>query len=152
MLKNTEHGINYNEIVPGDINDFNIAKANNAFNALMRNAQAFYGRHEIGHIANDLLPKIRNDAYINDGLPIHSKFTYKELAVLKYFGKHFHLENTIGYNGIVQHGSFTNMEPNNIEITESISLNSSFGRRLETEVYYYKKNINAQIIAINNKT
>lgn len=152
MLKNTEHGTNYNELVPAEINDFNIAKANNAFNALHRNAQAPYGRIEIAKRGSDLLNKIRDEAYINDGSPIHSKFTYNELAVLKYFGKHFHLDHIPGYNGIVKHGSFTNTEPYNIEITRSISSNSDFGKHLENDVYFYKKNIRAKLIALNNKT
>ena len=152
MLKNTEHGTNYNELVPVEINDFNIAKANNAFNALHRNAQAPYGRIEIAKRGSDLLNKIRDEAYINDGSAIHSKFTYNELAVLKYFGKHFHLDHIPGYNGIVKHGSFTNTEPYNVEITRSISSNSDFGKHLENDVYFYKKNIKAKLIALNNKT
>lgn len=152
MLKNTEHGRDYNELVPVDVNDFNIAKANNAFNALERNAQGFYGQIDIGKRGWDLLHKIRNDAYINDGSPIHSKFTYHELAVLKYFGKNFNLYNIPGYNGVAHHGPFTNTEPYNIEITRSISSNSDFGKRLENDIYHYKKNINDWIIASNNKT
>mgnify|MGYP006909960256 CR=1 FL=1 len=152
MLKNTEHGINYNELVPAEINDFNIAKANNAFDALHKNAQAPYGRIEIAKRGSDLLKKIRDEDYINDGSPIHSKFTYNELAVLKYFGKHFHLDHVSGYNGIIKHGSFTNTEPYNIEITRSISSNSDFGKHLENDVFFYKKNIRAKLTALNNKT
>jgi hypothetical protein len=152
MLKNTEHGTNYNELIPSEVYDFNIAKANNAFDALHRNAQAPYGRIEIAKRASDLLKKTRDEAYMNDGLPIHSKLTYNELAVLKYFGKHFHMDNFPGYNGIIKHGSFTNTKPYNIEITESISSNSEFGKRLENDVYFYKKNIRAKLTALNNKT
>lgn len=152
MLKNTEHGTNYNELVPADVNDFNIAKANNALADIVKETRYFHGDLIVGHTVNNLLPKIRNEAYINDGSPIHSKFTYKELAVLKYIGKDLNLEYTPGYNGIVQKGPFTNREPYNIEISQSISSNSPFGNRLETAASNYKNYVNDYLERINNQT
>lgn len=152
MLKNTEHGIDYNESVPGDITDFNIAKANNACSALAMETPYFYGRLNVGHTVNNLLPKIKNEAYMNDGSPIHSKFTYRELAVLKYLGKDFSLQYRPGYNGIVHDGPFTNREPYNIEISQSISSNSPFGRHLEARALEYKSFVNNYLERINNKT
>lgn len=120
-------------------------------NALHKDSLYLNGRTVLAKTGSDIF-KINNEAYMNQGSPVHSKFTYNELAVLKYFGKHFHLENSIGYNGIVQRAPFTDTEPYSIEINRCISLNSHFGKRLETDIYIYRKNIKPRITGTNNKT
>jgi hypothetical protein len=152
MLKNTEHGINYKELMPQDINDFNIAKANNAVEALKKDLISFYGHVKTAGIGSEILQKIKNNELVSEGSSVHSKLTYEQLAVLKHFAGRVNLHNLPGYNGILQNGPFTNTEPNNIEIFNSISSGGVLANRLENEISNHRKLVKDHIAATNNKT
>jgi predicted RNA-binding protein Jag len=152
MLKNTEHGLNYKEQIPQEINDFNIAKANNAIESLEKDMRGFMGHCNMARIGSEILAKINKDMYAYDGLPTHSKFTYQELGVLKYYAENLNLENKSAYNGIAQKGLFSNTRPFNIEITQSLSKDSDFAKKFENSVVNHKNKVNDFIISNNNQT
>lgn len=152
MLKNTEHGINYRELIPQDINDFNIAKANNALEALLKDLRGFHGHVKLAALGSEILNKIHNNELISEGSSVHSKLTYEQFAALKHFGKRLGMHNIPGYNGILQEGPFMDTEPRNMEISNSIHPNSALANRLENEICNHKKLVKDYIAAINNKT
>lgn len=152
MLNNTEHGNNFRELIPQDINDFNIAKANNALESLSKDLRGFYGQVKLAGLGSEIIEKIKNNELSNQGSSVHNKLTYEQLAALKFYGVRLNVQNTPGFNGIFQRGYFTNTEPYNIEIANSISSDSALGGRIISEISNHKKFVKDHIAATNNQT
>lgn len=152
MLKNTEHGTNYRELIPQDINDFNIAKANNALESLLRDSKVLIGQVNLASLGSQIIEKVQNNELSNNGSSVHSKLTYEQLAALKFYAVRLNMKNVPDCNGIFQEGYFTNTEPYNIEIPISISSNNALGSRLISEISNHKKLVKDYLVITNNQT
>ena len=144
---------NYKDSVPLDLTDYNIAKANNAYEKVEQESKSISGQADISKKASDLLSKMREQGNANNEFSIHNKFSYDELAMFKFFGKNYPVKLFPGYNGIIREGPFADSSPNNIEIKHSIVPGKSeFGNHFEAQVEKYKSNLKNELKRTNNQT
>jgi hypothetical protein len=152
MLKDN-FDTNYNELVPSDPTDYNIAKANNAYDRLIHESNFMYGKVTICKTIDDVLAKIRTEGEVINGSSIHNRYTYYELAVMKFFGRNYSGAQSAAYNGITLNGPYGNSDRNNLEITHSITPGTThIGNYLEVRMTFYKSSIKHELKELNNKT
>lgn len=138
--------------MPNDLNDYNIAKANNAYQKIQQDSNTINGQIDISTKANNLLSRMKTAGSPEDGLSMHDKFSYHDIALFKFFGKNYPLKLFPGYNGIIHDGPFTDISPNNLEITHSIIPGKSeFGNHFESQVQKYRTNLQSQLKKNNNQ-
>jgi hypothetical protein len=139
----TQHGRNFNELVPADVTDFNTAKANNAVEALERSLHTVDGHIDLDRIGDQLAQKIRDGELSDSRSPIHSKLTYNQVAGLKYFATRVNTQTgpglissacLIGMNGIAQHHPFTDETPFNVKASGTIGRDSPIGIQILNEI------------------
>jgi hypothetical protein len=113
----------YNTNLPVEPSEYNIAKANNAYDRILQESTSFFGRlNIINELSNEVVRNIREEAWLTDGRCINDKFTYNQAATVKFFGRGYISRTSSGYGGLAAEGHFSNSGANKLEIKKSITI------------------------------